>query len=202
MPSLDVRLDTAPAKLVDHQQFQIGSWLSHGFASVLPAQAQFQHIFMPSPVPSMAIVVPFAVVFNPYTSTSSTPSLIHNSDKPIDPELINSIFQVPSNNNNNNQYPGGISTSLQPPRYTSTPPPLPPSTTLISTSTSKPHVSSTPNYNYLGTSSAPPRPSYLPPVDSPVNNFDIRQFKFASTGKRHFNETTDYFFIFFYTFNP
>lgn len=181
LPSLGDRLDATSLKFVNHHQYRFGSLLSHGFTSVLPAQTQFQHIFMPSPVSPTSIVIPFAVVFNPYAGLPSSPSLIHNSEKPIDPELINSIFQVPTNgnaiNNNNNYYAGGISTSLQPPYQTSTPPNRIPSTTL------KPSTSTTGHYNYFGTSSAPTRPGYLPPTESAVNDFDIRKFNFASTGK-------------------
>lgn len=196
-PSVDSRLDAAAMKFINHSPYQIGSWLSHGFTSVVPPQTQFQHIFMPSPLPSMSIVVPFAVVFNPYASTSSSPSLIHNSEKPINPELINSIFQIPPNEhkNDNNHYTGGISTSLQPPFQTSTPPPQ------ISSSTSKPSASSTPNY--FGTNGTPTRPSYLPPTESAINNFDIRKFKFASTGntatawqKRNGMQFPSFIFIF------
>lgn len=186
MPSIDSRVDAAASKFMNHQ-YQVGSWLSHGFTSVLPAQTQFQHIFMPSSGPPTSIVVPFALVFNPYTSVSGSPSLIHNSEKPIDPELINSIFQVPPNEQQNsifnNQYAGagGISSSLQPPFQTSTPPP--PLPTQAVSSTTKPPASSTPHYNYFGTSTVPPRPSYLPPLEGAlVNNIDIRYFKSASTG--------------------
>lgn len=184
VPSLDVRMDATSSKFVNQHQYRMNALLSHGFTSVLPAQAQFQHFFLPSSGPSMSIVVPFAVVYNPYAATSTSPSLIHSSERPIDPELINSIFQVPPNENKNSQNNpcgGGVSTSLQPPFYASTPPPS--SAAQSVGSTSKPPPSSTPYFNYFGTSGAPKRPNYLPPTENAVNNFDVRQFKFASTGK-------------------
>lgn len=190
VPSLDVRMDAASSKFVNQHQYRMNALLSHGFTSVLPAQAQFQHFFLPSSGPSMSIVVPFAVVYNPYAATSTSPSLIHSSERPIDPELINSIFQVPPNENKNNQNNpcgGGPSTSLQPPFYTSTPPPS------SVGSTSKPPPSSTPYFNYFGTSGAPKRPNYLPPTENAVNNFDVRHLKFASTGKTPSNTERHHF---------
>lgn len=184
VPLLDVRMDATSLKLVNQHQNRMNALLSHGFTSIQPAQTQFQQIFLPSSSPSMSIVVPFAVVYNPYAGTSTSPSLIHSSERPIDPELINSIFQIPPNenkNNNNSPCSGGISTSLQPPFYISTPPPSSPAQTISSTSTPPP--SSTPYLNYFGTSGSPKRPNYLPPTENAVNNFDVRQLKFASTGK-------------------
>lgn len=196
VPPLDVRMDATSTKFINQHQSQMNALLSHGFTSVLPAQTQFQHIFLPSSASSMSIVVPFAVVYNPYVGTSTSPSLIHSSERPIDPELINSIFQVPPNenkNNNNNPCSGGISTSLQPPFYISTQPPSRPTQTV--SSTSKPPPSSTPYLNYFGTSGAPKRPNYLPPTENAVNNFDVRQLKLTSTGKMPSNTEWNAFFL-------
>lgn len=173
LPPLANRLDAGASKFISHKQYQVGNWLSHGFVSALPAQTQFQHIFVASPAPTSAIVVPFALVFNPYVSTETSPSLIH--EKPIDPELINSIFQVPTDEHKHNQQnAGGPSTTTRPPFYITK---IPPHTT---SSTPQSPASSVPNY--FGTSRPPKRPNYLPPIESGIYNFDIRKLQLASTG--------------------
>lgn len=188
--SYETRADVEPSSSnnINQQQQRTGSWIAQGFSSFLP------NFFMPAApsIQSTSIVVPFAVVVSPYAHTISVPTLIHNSDKGIDPALINSIFQVPSqeNKNNDNHNPSsgnGITTTIQPPpSYTSTtstttttttthPPPTSSSTTAAPSTSQRPH------HNYYETTKKPSRPNYLPPTSNPVEDIDIRRLHFPST---------------------